>query len=85
MHFYMHSYLHKIFILVKSGCYSIHLAKEVKTFFGNSTTTMGPSIESNTQKPELPTDSHHRHRQKREGEICTPKSYKAKHERLCSA
>jgi hypothetical protein len=21
MHFYMHSYLHKIFILVKSGCY----------------------------------------------------------------
>jgi hypothetical protein len=22
MHFYMHSYLHKIFILVKSGCYS---------------------------------------------------------------
>jgi hypothetical protein len=22
MHFYMHSYLHKIFILLKSGCYS---------------------------------------------------------------
>jgi hypothetical protein len=22
MHFYMHSYLHKNFILVKSGCYS---------------------------------------------------------------
>jgi hypothetical protein len=22
MHFYMHSYLHKIFILVKSGCYT---------------------------------------------------------------
>jgi hypothetical protein len=22
MHFYMHSYLHKIFILVKSGCYN---------------------------------------------------------------
>jgi hypothetical protein len=25
MHFYMHSYLHKIFILVKSGCYSIQV------------------------------------------------------------
>jgi hypothetical protein len=24
MHFYMHSYLHKIFILVKSGCYMKH-------------------------------------------------------------
>jgi hypothetical protein len=23
MHFYMHSYLHKIFILVKSGCYRL--------------------------------------------------------------
>jgi hypothetical protein len=23
MYFYMHSYLHKIFILVKSGCYKI--------------------------------------------------------------
>jgi hypothetical protein len=23
MHFYMHSYLHKIFILVKSGCYTV--------------------------------------------------------------
>jgi hypothetical protein len=23
MHFYMHSYLHKNFILVKSGCYTI--------------------------------------------------------------
>jgi hypothetical protein len=40
MHFYMHSYLHKIFILVKSGCYSIVVgrwcrlgsyAKEVKS------------------------------------------------------
>jgi hypothetical protein len=25
MHFYMHSYLHKIFILVKSGCYTLPL------------------------------------------------------------
>jgi hypothetical protein len=24
MHFYMHSYLHKNFILVKSGCYRAH-------------------------------------------------------------
>jgi hypothetical protein len=29
MHFYMHSYLHKIFILVKSGCY-IHERTEAK-------------------------------------------------------
>jgi hypothetical protein len=28
MHFYMHSYLHKIFILVKSGCYTTHLGVE---------------------------------------------------------
>jgi hypothetical protein len=26
MHFYMHSYLHKIFILVKIGCYIYTLA-----------------------------------------------------------
>jgi hypothetical protein len=27
MHFYMHSYLHKNFILVKSGCYKLGEAK----------------------------------------------------------
>jgi hypothetical protein len=30
MHFYMHSYLHKNFILVKSGCYSVPNIKELK-------------------------------------------------------
>jgi hypothetical protein len=37
----------------------IHLALEVKTSFGNSTPAMGFSIGSSTQKPGLPTDSHH--------------------------
>jgi hypothetical protein len=50
---------------------SIHLALEVKTFFGNSTPVTGPSIESNTQKPGLPTDSCHQLCRKREGETCT--------------
>jgi hypothetical protein len=47
---------------------SIHLPLEVKTFFGNSTSVMGPNTESNTPKPVLPTDSHHRHHRKREKE-----------------
>jgi hypothetical protein len=29
MHFYMHSYVDKIFILVKSGCYSLSQSKEL--------------------------------------------------------
>jgi hypothetical protein len=30
MHFYMHSYLHKNFILVKSGCYSKEVIARLK-------------------------------------------------------
>jgi hypothetical protein len=44
----------------------IHLVLVVKTSFGNSTPEMGSSTETSSQKPEVPTDSHHRHRQKRE-------------------
>jgi hypothetical protein len=32
----------------------IHLAQEMKTFFGNSTPTTGSSTESDTYKPGLP-------------------------------
>jgi hypothetical protein len=46
----------------------IHLSLEVKTFFDNSTPATSPSIESSTQKPGLPTTSHHRHHRKRERE-----------------
>jgi hypothetical protein len=63
----------------------IHLALEVKTSFGNSTPVMGSSMKSSSQKPGVPTDSRHRHHQKREEGTCIPKSYKAKLERLCSA
>jgi hypothetical protein len=44
----------------------IHLVLEVKTSFGNSTPAMISSTESNSQKPGVPTDNHHRHRRKRE-------------------
>jgi hypothetical protein len=43
----------------------IHLALEVKTSFGSSTPTTGSSMESNSQKPRVPTDSRHQHRQNR--------------------
>jgi hypothetical protein len=46
----------------------IHLALNVKTFFRNSTLVTGSSMESSSQKPGVPTDSHHRDRQKRERE-----------------
>jgi hypothetical protein len=42
----------------------IHLALKVKTSFGNSTPAMGSSTESSSQKPGVPTNSHHRHRRK---------------------
>jgi hypothetical protein len=44
----------------------IHLALEVKTSFGNFTPAMGSSTESSSQKPGVPTNSHHRHRWKGE-------------------
>jgi hypothetical protein len=56
----------------------IHLALEVKTSFGNSTPAMGSSTESSSQKPRVPTDSHHRHHRKEEKENLHIKSYKAK-------
>jgi hypothetical protein len=60
----------------------IHLALEVKTFFGNSTPMMGLSMESSTYKPELPTNNRHRHHWKRgEEETCT-QQLKAKLEPL---
>jgi hypothetical protein len=39
----------------------IHLTLEVKTSFGNFTPVMGSSTESSSQKPRVPTDSHHWH------------------------
>jgi hypothetical protein len=63
----------------------IHLTVELKTSFGNSTPATGSSTESNSQKPRVPTDNHHRHHQKEEKENIHTKSYKAKLERLDSA
>jgi hypothetical protein len=50
----------------RSTIKGIHLVLEVKTSFGNSMPATGSSIESSSQKPEIPTDSHHRHRRKKE-------------------
>jgi hypothetical protein len=44
----------------------IHLTLDVRTSFANSTLAMSFSTESNSQKPGVPTDSHHRHHRKRE-------------------
>jgi hypothetical protein len=44
----------------------IHLAPEVKTSFGNFTPAMGSGTESSSQKPGVPTNSHHRHHWKGE-------------------
>jgi hypothetical protein len=64
----------------------IHLALEVKPFLSNSTPVTGPNTKSSLQKLRSPIDSHHRHRQKREGERSpTHKGYKANLERLRSA
>jgi hypothetical protein len=46
---------------------------------------MGSNTKSNSQKPGVLIDNHHRHRRKREEETCTPKHYKAKLERQRSA
>jgi hypothetical protein len=62
----------------------IHLTLEVKTSFDNSTRATGSSIESSSQKPAVPTDSHHRHHWKEEEENLHTKSYTAKLERQCS-
>jgi hypothetical protein len=43
----------------------IHLTLEVKTSFRNSTPATGSSTGSSSQKPGVPTDSHHRHHWKR--------------------
>jgi hypothetical protein len=59
---------------------------EVKNFFDNSTPAMEPSTESSSQKVGLPTANHHRHCRERERRRnLHTKSYKANHERLCSA
>jgi hypothetical protein len=63
----------------------IHLALGVKTSFGNSTPMMGSNMEFSSQKPGIPTDSHHRHHRKEgKGNLLT-KSYKVKLKRLRSA
>jgi hypothetical protein len=62
----------------------IHITLEVKTFFGNSTLTMGLSTESSHQKPGVLTDSRHRHHQKREKEETCTQQLKEKLERLRS-
>jgi hypothetical protein len=61
-----------------------HFTLEVKTSFDNSTPATDTSTESNSQKPGVPTDSHHRHRWKEEENLRT-KKFKAKLEQLCSA
>jgi hypothetical protein len=63
----------------------IHLALEMKTSFDNSTPATSSSVESSSQKPGVPTDSRHRHRQKAEKENVHMKCYKVKLERLRSA
>jgi hypothetical protein len=62
----------------------IHLSLEVKTSFGNSMPMMGPSTDFSSQKPGVPTDSHHRHHRKEQKENLHTKGYKAKLERLRS-
>jgi hypothetical protein len=59
----------------------IHLALEVKTSFGNSTSATDSNTESSSQKPGVPTDSRHRHHRKQEEEPAH-KGYKEKLERL---
>jgi hypothetical protein len=55
----------------------------VKTSFDNSTPGTDSTTESNSQKPGVPTDSHHRHRWKKEN--MHTKKFKAKLEQLRSA
>jgi hypothetical protein len=62
----------------------IHLALKVKTSFGNSTPAMGLCADSSSQKPRIPTDSHHRYHWKEEKENMHTKRYKAKLGRLRS-
>jgi hypothetical protein len=45
---------------------SIYHCLEIKTFFGNSIPATGPSTESSTQKPRLPTNSRQWHHRKRD-------------------
>jgi hypothetical protein len=59
-----------------SAIKGIHLALELKTSFANSTPATGSSTEFSSQKPRVPTDSRHQHRQKREEETCTQKGTK---------
>jgi hypothetical protein len=48
MHFYMHSYLHKFFILVKSGCYTklpgLTICSGVSDGVTNFTRAGGPAV-----------------------------------------
>jgi hypothetical protein len=60
----------------------IHLTLEVKTSCDNSTPVTGSSTESSSQKPEFPTNNHHRHRWKEED--MHRKSYKVKLDQLRS-
>jgi hypothetical protein len=63
----------------------IHLALEVKTFFGNTIPATGLSMESSTKKTGLPTDSHQWHHRERGKEETYTQKLKAKLERLRSA
>jgi hypothetical protein len=56
----------------------IHLALEVKTSFGDSTSATDSNTESSSQKPGVPTDSRHRHHRKQEKEEPAHKGYKEK-------
>jgi hypothetical protein len=64
---------------------STHLILEAKTIFDNSTPMTSSSTGSSSQKPRVPTDSHHWHHQQEEKENLHTKSYKAKLEQLRSA
>jgi hypothetical protein len=62
----------------------IHLALEVKIFFGNSTPTMSSTMESSSQKPGVPTDSRQWHHWTRGNEETYTQQLKAKFELLHS-
>jgi hypothetical protein len=52
MHFYMHSYLHKIFILVKSGCYNeLRVCYDTETEFPAGLTWVKENSLSGVRSP----------------------------------
>jgi hypothetical protein len=63
----------------------IHLTLEVKTFFGSSTSVTGPVWNPGLRSLNFPLTAINGIVGREREETCTPKSYKAKLERLRSA